>query len=66
MDRAEDLRKTMDRRDSLLNIQTHIRRVLHGKNHEEYHKGTRGEGVHLQHAHKSLNRKPGKKAQRFL
>jgi len=37
----------MDRRDGILNIQEEIRGVLHGKNHEEHHKRTRGKGVHL-------------------
>ena len=62
MDRAEGLREKMDRRDSILNIQEEIRGVLHGKNHEEHYKRTRGKGVHLQHAHKPINRRTGKES----
>ena len=50
----------MERGDSVLHIQTHIRRVLHGKNHPEHHKRTHSESVHLQHAHKPVNWRTGK------
>ena len=52
----------MERRDSILNIQEGVRGVLHGKDHEEHHKRTHDEGVHLQHAHKPVNNRTGKDA----
>jgi len=58
--KAERLRETLERRNSLLNLQTNIRRVLHGENHPKHHKRTRNKSVHLQHAHKPVNWRTGK------
>ena len=55
MGKAHRLRQTLERRDSLLNLQTDIRRVLHDKNHEQHRKRDDYKSIHLQHTHKPLS-----------
>ena len=47
----------IERQDYLLNIQACIRRVLHDKDLKEHNERNHNKNIHIQHAHKPINRR---------
>jgi hypothetical protein len=46
----------MGRRDSILNIQKTIRRILHVKKHREHRKRAKSKSIHIQHTNKHTDK----------